>query len=43
MTESNTEHVFEEYAIGMVIEHAVLRTIGAGKRAMYDALYPVPR
>ena len=38
MTESNTERVFEKYAIGMVIEHAVLRTIGAGKRAMYDAL-----
>jgi len=31
---------FEDYALGQVINHAVPRTVGAGERALYHALYP---
>ncbi|RED14143.1 MaoC family dehydratase [Pontivivens insulae] len=31
---------FEDYTLGQVIEHAVPRTVGAGERALYHALYP---
>ena len=31
---------FEDYALGQVIDHAVPRTVGAGERALYHALYP---
>ena len=31
---------FEDYRIGQVLEHAVPRTVGAGERALYHALYP---
>ncbi|MGL4238016.1 MaoC family dehydratase [Tabrizicola sp.] len=31
---------FEDYRLGEVIAHAVPRTVGAGERALYHALYP---
>ncbi len=31
---------FEDYRLGEVIRHAVPRTVGAGERALYHALYP---
>jgi 2-methylfumaryl-CoA hydratase len=31
---------FEDYRLGEVIPHAVPRTVGAGERALYHALYP---
>ena len=31
---------FEDYRVGEVIDHAVPRTVGAGERALYHALYP---
>lgn len=31
---------FEDYRLGEVITHAVPRTVGAGERALYHALYP---
>ncbi|MBT9384805.1 MaoC family dehydratase N-terminal domain-containing protein [Pseudooceanicola sp. CBS1P-1] len=31
---------FEDYRIGETLHHAVPRTIGAGERALYHALYP---
>jgi 2-methylfumaryl-CoA hydratase len=31
---------FEDYRIGQVLEHAVPRTVTAGDRALYTALYP---
>ena len=31
---------FEDYTLGEVIRHAVPRTVGAGERALYHALYP---
>ena len=40
MTKTNAGRFFEDYAIGQVIEHAVPRTVGAGERALYHALYP---
>ena len=43
MTKSNTGRFFEDYALGMVIDHAVPRTIGSGERALYHALYPARR
>ncbi len=37
---TNPGHFFEDYQLGQVIHHAVPRTIGAGERALYHALYP---
>ena len=39
-SKTNAGRFFEDYAIGQVIEHAVPRTVGAGERALYHALYP---
>jgi len=40
MTKTNAGRFFEDYRIGQVIDHAVPRTVGAGERALYHALYP---
>ncbi|MEL6167312.1 MAG: MaoC family dehydratase [Pseudomonadota bacterium] len=40
MQKTNAGFFFEDYAIGQVIAHAVPRTVGAGERALYHALYP---
>ncbi|MEX1234034.1 MAG: MaoC family dehydratase [Roseovarius sp.] len=40
MSKTNAGRFFEDYAVGQVIEHAVPRTVGAGERALYHALYP---
>ncbi len=40
MTKTNPGYFFEDYKIGQMIRHAVPRTIGAGERALYHALYP---
>jgi 2-methylfumaryl-CoA hydratase len=40
MTKTNAGRFFEDYRVGEVIAHAVPRTIGAGERALYHALYP---
>ena len=40
MAKTNPGRFFEDYALGQVIEHAVPRTVGAGERALYHALYP---
>ncbi len=41
MTEkTNPGRFFEDYRLGEVIVHAVPRTVGAGERALYHALYP---
>ncbi|QPH52868.1 MaoC family dehydratase [Pontivivens ytuae] len=37
---TNEGRFFEDYAVGQVIAHAVPRTVGAGERALYHALYP---
>lgn len=37
---TNAGRFFEDYRLGEVIRHAVPRTLGAGERAMYHALYP---
>ena len=37
---TNPGRFFEDYAVGDVIHHAVPRTVGAGERALYHALYP---
>ncbi|WP_118133325.1 MaoC family dehydratase [Oceanicella sp. SM1341] len=33
-------HFFEDYRVGQHLAHAVPRTVGAGERALYTALYP---
>ena len=38
---TNAGHFFEDYRLGQVIDHAVPRTVGAGERALYHALYPM--
>ena len=43
MTKTNPGRFFEDYRVGEVIAHAAPRTIGAGERAMYHALYPERR
>ena len=43
MTKTNPGRFFEDYRLGEVIAHAVPRTVGAGERAMYHALYPERR
>ncbi|MCL4109771.1 UNVERIFIED_CONTAM: hypothetical protein GTU68_018498 [Idotea baltica] len=40
MSKTNPGRFFEDYRLGEVIDHAVPRTVGAGERAMYHALYP---
>lgn len=40
MSKTNAGRFFEDYAVGQVIDHAVPRTVGAGERALYHALYP---
>jgi 2-methylfumaryl-CoA hydratase len=40
MAKTNPGRFFEDYRIGEVIHHAVPRTVGAGERALYHALYP---
>ncbi|MEP2531800.1 MaoC family dehydratase [Shimia sp.] len=40
MAKTNPGRFFEDYAVGQLIEHAVPRTVGAGERALYHALYP---
>lgn len=37
---TNPGRFFEDYELGEVIAHAVPRTVGAGERALYHALYP---
>jgi 2-methylfumaryl-CoA hydratase len=37
---TNAGRFFEDYQLNEVIEHAVPRTVGAGERALYHALYP---
>lgn len=38
---TNPGRFFEDYNVGLVIDHAVPRTISAGERALYHALYPM--
>ncbi|NRB03057.1 MAG: MaoC family dehydratase [Rhodobacteraceae bacterium] len=40
MAKTNPGRFFEDYMLGEVIDHAVPRTVGAGERALYHALYP---
>ena len=40
MSKTNPGRFFEDYRIGAVIRHAVPRTVTAGERALYHALYP---
>ena len=40
MSKSNIGRFFEDYSFGEVIAHAVPRTLTAGERALYHALYP---
>jgi len=40
MSKTNAGRFFEDYAVGDVIAHAVPRTVSAGERALYHALYP---
>jgi len=37
---TNPGRFFEDYRVGMVLDHAVPRTVGQGERALYHALYP---
>jgi len=37
---TNPGRFFEDYHVGEVIAHASPRTVGAGERALYHALYP---
>lgn len=39
-SKTNAGRFFEDYRVGDVIKHAVPRTVGAGERALYHALYP---
>ncbi|MFW2588932.1 MaoC family dehydratase [Sagittula sp. SSi028] len=41
MQKTNPGRFFEDYELGMVIDHAVPRTVSGGERAMYHALYPM--
>ena len=40
MDKTNTGRFFEDYRLGETLIHAVPRTVGAGERALYHALYP---
>ncbi len=39
-TKTNSGRLFEDYALGQVIHHAVPRTVKMGERALYHMLYP---
>lgn len=39
-SKTNPGFFFEDYHLGQVIVHATPRTVGAGERALYKALYP---
>jgi 2-methylfumaryl-CoA hydratase len=39
-TKTNAGNFFEDYRIGQSLTHAVPRTVKAGERALYHALYP---
>lgn len=41
MQKTNPGRFFEDYELGMVIDHAVPRTVSGGERALYHALYPM--
>ena len=40
MTKTNAGHFFEDFELGQVLNHATPRTVTAGDRALYTALYP---
>ncbi|MEM9049518.1 MAG: MaoC family dehydratase [Pseudomonadota bacterium] len=40
MSKTNPGRFFEDYTLGETIRHATPRTVGAGERALYTALYP---
>ncbi len=40
MSKTNAGRFFEDYTVGETLHHAVPRTVGAGERALYHALYP---
>ena len=40
MSKTTPGRFFEHYRLGEVIQHAAPRTVGAGERALYHALYP---
>ena len=40
MVKTNAGRFFEDYKVGDTLTHAVPRTVGAGERALYHALYP---
>jgi 2-methylfumaryl-CoA hydratase len=40
MSKTNPGRFFEDFRLGETIRHAVPRTVGAGERALYHALYP---
>jgi len=40
MTKTNIGNFFEDYSVGQTVNHAVPRTVTAGERALYTALYP---
>ena len=40
MSKTNPGNFFEDFALGQVIEHATPRTVTAGDRALYGAIYP---
>ena len=40
MSKTNAGRFFEDYNLGQMLHHAVPRTVGAGERALYHALYP---
>jgi len=37
---TNAGYFFEDYSVGQVFQHATPRTVGAGERVLYAALYP---
>jgi 2-methylfumaryl-CoA hydratase len=39
-TKTNAGRFFEDYEVGQMLHHAVPRTVKAGERALYHALYP---
>ncbi|ETX29951.1 MaoC family dehydratase [Roseivivax isoporae] len=40
-TKTNPGRFFEDYRVGETLVHGVPRTVGAGERALYHALYPM--
>ncbi|WP_093028224.1 MaoC family dehydratase [Ruegeria marina] len=40
MAKTNPGRFFEDYSVGQILHHAVPRTVTAGERALYHALYP---